>query len=94
MVFINKGAGNFPKSSPKRVLLYLEKKKANNLNDRYKEIKQEKEKGEPQRQTYRVKNVLKVYHTSIKKSVFNMSAGEIASVEALGNVSRLSPEEL
>lgn len=62
MVFINKGAGNFPKSSPKRVLLY------------------------------RVRNVLKVYHTSIKKSVLSTSAGEISTFDALGNVSRVSPE--
>ena len=43
MVFINKGAGNFPKSSPKRVLLYLDRKnKQTNLNDRCKETKTRK----------------------------------------------------
>uniref|UniRef100_A0A2P2M5W2 Triose phosphate/phosphate translocator non-green plastid n=1 Tax=Rhizophora mucronata TaxID=61149 RepID=A0A2P2M5W2_RHIMU len=57
MVFINKGAGNFPISSPNNVLLY------------------------------KVKNVLKVYQTSMKNKVFKTSAADIGLLEEGGSFS-------
>lgn len=79
-VFINRGAGNFPMSSPNRILLYLLRKN-----------KEKKEKitvstsidmiillqGRSQDKcTYKVKNVLKVYHTSMKNNVLSTLAAE------------------
>lgn len=87
-VFINKGAGNLPKSSPNRLLLYLIKCEQNK-NERNFFIASTRKLNEAyalnyglsKQGTYTVKNRLKVYHTRMKNNVFNTLATEKGSLK-------------